>query len=572
MTTPSTQNNPKRMRLGDLLISKHLISEDQLKEVLAEQSATGKKMGRIVLDKKFITEHVLLSTLSESYRIPYLDLKKTKINPEVVTKLNEKYARRYKCLLINEDPSGIQVGMLDPLDLVAIDELQRILGKPLHPSFVKETDLGFFHDRIYSGDGDDISEIAGELEGSLAASEFDLSDLDEDSESGDAPVVRLLQSILQEAVRLKASDIHIEPDETVLRVRYRIDGALNERIMKEKRVANALVLRLKIMSSLDISEKRIPQDGRFNVKIGARNVDVRISTMPLQYGESVVMRLLDQSDGVKEVEELGMPKFIAERFKTLISRPHGMLLVTGPTGSGKSTTLYSALKTLNTPDRKVITVEDPIEYRMARVNQVQINNKIGLNFATVLRTCLRQDPDVIMVGEMRDQETAEIGLRAALTGHFVLSTLHTNDAISCATRLVDMGIDSFLVASALRAVVAQRLVRRICTDCRSVYALTPQDRSWLKELTNANVDEWTFYQGMGCPNCNETGYSGRIGVFELLEMNEEMIHALSSNDANAFTAAAKRSKNYHSAAQCALAYARRGYTSIQEVFKITASL
>ena len=571
METTNTSPN-KRMRLGDLLIAKKLISQAQLEEVLTEQNATGKKIGRIVLDKKFVSEHTLLHTLSESYRIPFIDLKKCRIDPETIAKLEEKYARRYKCLLISEDPGGIHVGMQDPLDLVAIDELQRILGKPLHPAFVKESDLNFFHDRIYSGNGDDIADIAIELEGSLAASEFNLSDLDDDNATGDAPVVRLLQSILEDAVRVKASDIHIEPDELVLRVRYRVDGALNERIMKEKRIANALVLRLKIMSSLDISERRIPQDGRFNIRLMNKSVDVRISTMPLQYGESVVMRLLDQSEGVKEVEELGMPKFIAERFKTLISRPHGMLLVTGPTGSGKSTTLYSALKTLNTPDKKVITVEDPIEYRMDRVNQVQINNKIGLNFATVLRTVLRQDPDVIMVGEMRDQETAEIGLRAALTGHFVLSTLHTNDAISCATRLVDMGIDSFLVASALRAVVAQRLVRRVCQECSTVYTPTAQERSWLESMTNADIDSMTFKAGSGCPNCNESGYSGRIGVFELLEMNDEMIHALSKGDTNGFTAAAKRSKNYHSSSQCALAYARRGYTTIQEVFKISASL
>jgi len=341
--------------------------------------------------------------------------------------------------------------------------------------------------------------------------------------------------------------------------------------MKEKRINAALVLRLKLMSGLNISEKRLPQDGRFNIRVKGCSVDVRLSTMPVTYGESVVMRLLDQTEGRLNLDATGMPTELLARLRVLISRPHGILLVTGPTGSGKTTTLYGALTELNSPASKIITAEDPIEYRLPRITQVQVNAKIGLTFATILRSALRQDPDIVLVGEMRDQETAEIGLRAAMTGHFVLSTLHTNDSISSAMRLIDMGAEPYLVASALTAVLAQRLVKRICEDCKQEYQPNDQERVWLHGLTHSGLPSH-FYKGEGCYQCGNTGYKGRVGVFELLEMNESLLEALRTNNHSGFTSAAKIAKNFRPLALAALDYAQQGLTTLEEVFRISASL
>ena len=347
----------------------------------------------------------------------------------------------------------------------------------------------------------------------------------------------------------------------------RVDGVLQENVIQEKNIASALVLRLKLMSGLDISEKRLPQDGRTSMRINGHIVDVRVSTIPIQAGESVVMRLLDQSAGILTLDQTGMPNNLLTRFRRLLHRPHGMILVTGPTGSGKTTTLYGALSELNTAGTKIITAEDPVEYRLPRVNQVQINNKIGLSFSKILRTTLRQDPDIIMVGEMRDQETAEIGLRGALTGHLVLSTLHTNDAISSAVRLLDMGAPGYLVASSLRAVVAQRLVRKICEKCSEDYRLNTEELLWMNSLDN-NLNTINFKRGKGCQSCNNSGYKGRIGVFELLEMTEGMMNALKVNDIATFSQAAQLSPGFFPLAKVALMYAKMGITTVDEVLKL----
>jgi MSHA biogenesis protein MshE len=346
-----------------------------------------------------------------------------------------------------------------------------------------------------------------------------------------------------------------------------VDGQLQETIIPERNIAAALVLRLKLMSGLDISEKRLPQDGRAQIKIKGRVIDVRVSTMPVQAGESVVMRLLDQSQGILTLAQTGMPPSIVKRYRKLLQRPHGMILVTGPTGSGKTTTLYGSLSELNKPQSKIITVEDPVEYRLPRINQVQVNHKIDLTFSQVLRTTLRQDPDIIMVGEMRDKETVEIGLRGALTGHLVLSTLHTNDSISSAIRLLDMGAPGYLVASSLRAIIAQRLVRRICDNCVVDEEVSSEAYFWLKTL-NEDISDITFKKGKGCQKCNHSGYRGRVGVFELLEMTEAMMTALKNNDTSAFSEAARVSPDYKPLAHSALLYAKEGITSIDEVLKL----
>jgi MSHA biogenesis protein MshE len=351
-----------------------------------------------------------------------------------------------------------------------------------------------------------------------------------------------------------------------------VDGVLQEQVMKERRIAPALVLRLKLLSGLDISEKRLPQDGRFSLRVKGRKIDVRLSTMPIETGESVVMRLLDQTEGATDLDHVGMPKEILERFRKLIHMPHGLILVTGPTGSGKTTTLYGALQELNEVGKKIITVEDPVEYRLHRINQVQINPRIDLSFARVLRSALRQDPDILLVGEIRDTETAEIALRAAMTGHMVLSTLHTNDALSSAMRLVDMGAEGFLAATALRAVVAQRLVRRLCDNCYVDHTPSPKDMAWIKKVLGDEASNIHLKKGVGCHRCNNTGYRGRIGVFELLVINDELADALRRSDSSDFIRTARETPGYQPLVVSALRYAAQNITSLEEVLRVAEQI
>ena len=559
----------RKIRLGGLLVQAGLISEAQLQLALQDQKRTGSKLGRTVLDLGFIDEGRLLRALSEQLQIPFVELKHYKFDNGLTQSLPEAVARRFRVIVLSRQGDGLLVGMTDPLDIFAQDEIERLLGKRVHPAVVRESELLGALDQLYRRTSE-IASLAGELEGELQESDFDLSRLGESN--SDAPVVRLLQTLFEDAVQMKASDIHIEPDEGVVRIRQRIDGVLNEQVMKEHRVASALVMRLKIMSGLDISEKRLPQDGRFNIRVKNRNLDVRVSTMPVQFGESVVMRLLDQSGAMFQLDGTGMPPVMLERFRRLLQRPHGMVLVTGPTGSGKTTTLYAGLSELNSPEKKIITVEDPVEYRLPRVNQVQVNAKIELTFARVLRAALRQDPDIVLVGEIRDQETAEIGLRAALTGHLVLSTLHTNDALTSAMRLIDMGVEPFLVATALNAVLAQRLVRRVCENCMEDDTPDPRQLAWLQSLHDAPLSDYRFKRGSGCHHCHNSGYAGRVGVYELLELDEPMIAALRRGDPQGFAEAARQQAHYRPLAACALDYAIAGVTSLEEVLKVCATL
>ncbi|MFY0639635.1 MAG: Flp pilus assembly complex ATPase component TadA [Bermanella sp.] len=559
-----------KIRVGDLLVTRGVITSNQLMMALDEQKKTGHKIGKVLVQLGFVTEDKLLFELATHFQMPYIDLAKFQFDNEITRRLPENHARRHRAVVLMEDNDRYLVGFSDPLDILAIDDIQRILKKKVVPTFVKEREVLLAIDRIYRRI-EQIASIAGELDEELSGTDVDLETILAKSDASEAPVVRLLQNIFEDAVQVSASDIHIEPDETVLRVRLRVDGELQEQVMKERRVVSALVSRLKIMSGLDIAEKRVPQDGRFNIRILNRSIDVRLSTLPTQFGEAVVMRLLDQSHGLLDIDSLGMPLKISQRFSTLISRPYGMVLVTGPTGSGKSTTLYAALNSLNSENKKIITAEDPVEYRLSRVNQVQINTKINLTFASVLRTALRQDPDIMLIGEMRDSETVEIALRAAMTGHMVLSTLHTNDAISTAIRLIDMGADSYLVASSLRAVIGQRLIRQICQNCKSPYTLTEQEKSWLIGL-GVDGNKHTFYEGTGCHHCSNTGYVGRTGVYELLELDEVLLDALRRGNMSEFTKKAKESSLYMPMAECALELAIAEKTSISEVFKITATL
>ena len=561
-----------KVRIGDLLVQNHVITEVQLAAALEKQKESGQKLGRVLVDLGHVDEDQFLSFLSQQLEIPFIDLKRFQFDVDLIQRLPETYARRHRAIVLQEKSAGLLVGMVDPMDIFAFDEIERILQQPVQQAIVRESELLNTLDLVYRRT-EDIASFAEELDEELTDGQFDLESLTLDADDSEAPVVKLLQSVFEDAVQVRASDIHIEPDENVLRIRQRVDGVLQEQVMKERRIAPALVLRLKLLSGLDISEKRLPQDGRFSLKVKGRNIDVRLSTMPIENGESVVMRLLDQTEGATDLNEVGMPEEMLEKFRQLIHMPHGLILVTGPTGSGKTTTLYGALQELNEVGKKIITVEDPVEYRLHRINQVQINPKIDLSFARVLRAALRQDPDILLVGEIRDQETAEIALRAAMTGHMVLSTLHTNDAVSSAMRLVDMGAEGFLAATALRAVIAQRLVRRICDNCYVDHIPEAKDEAWIRSLLGDDTyQDMKLKKPSGCHRCNNTGYRGRIGVFEFLIMNEELADALRRSDSADFVRKAKKSPGYQPLVVSALKYAAQSITSLDEVLRVAEQI
>ena len=557
----------RKIRIGDLLVSNGVISEAQLMAALAEQKKTGQKLGNTLIESGVIDEDRLLAFLSQQLQIPLIDLVRHPVDPQTVRQLPETVARRYRIVVLEMREHDVLLGMADPTDLFAYDEASRLLKRRVRQAVVRESDLLRMLGRYYQ-DTEDLQNLAGELHQELTDRDVDLQQMLSTIAAEDAPVVRLLQKLFEEAINNKASDIHIEPEEHLLRIRQRVDGILHERVMNEVRIVSALVQRLKLLANLDISEKRLPQDGRFQIKVKNRQVDVRLSTMPVAYGEAVVMRLLDQTAGILDFEQLGLPQRLRTQLREIVRRPHGMLLVTGPTGSGKTTTLYAALNELNTAQHKIITVEDPVEYRMPRVNQVQVHEQIGLTFARVLRTALRQDPDVILVGEMRDLETAQIGLRAAITGHFVLSTLHTNSAVGTISRLIDMGAAGYVIATALQAVLAQRLVRRVCTHCAAPHAPDEHEQAWLEKHCPDQADTDRFRAGAGCERCNQTGFQGRIGVYELLQMRGDLLVALRNQDIDAFAAAAATDPEFVPITSAALELALDGRTSLSEVIRV----
>ncbi len=559
---------PEKIRLGDLLVQQKLISQEQLVSALDEQKRSGRKLGRLLVDKKFVTEDQISEALAKQLNIPYINLKFYNINLGIVRRLSESQARRFRTLVLEERNSALLVGMADPTDLLAFDELSRILKRDIELAVVTEGQLLETIDRVYRRT-EEISGLARELSEELGDTYVDFGAIGETVGVEEAPVVKLLQTVFNDATQVRASDVHIEPQEARLHIRFRIDGMLHLQTDADSKIASALVLRLKLMSGLDISEKRLPQDGRFNIKVRDQVVDVRISTMPTQYGESVVMRLLNQGASFLTLDKLGMPPDMLTRFREIIRRSSGMVLVTGPTGSGKTTTLYAGLAEINTIDQKIITVEDPVEYRLPGINQVQVNEKIDLTFSRVLRSALRQDPDIILVGEMRDAETAQIGLRAAMTGHLVFSTLHTRDAAGTLFRLVDMGTPKYMVASSVQVVLAQRLLRRVCDSCSEPHTPTPQEIEWL-EHEGVHRDHWgTLQHGRGCSHCNGTGYQGRLGVYEMLEMTRPLAEAAAHHDANHFMQAARESIKGKTLLDHALEQMRQGRTTLAEIMRIS---
>ncbi len=564
-TLAATRGRPK-LRLGDMLVTQGVISSAQLSGALAEQKRSGRRLGLVLIDDLGVSEDSIAQALSQQLKLEYIELTFDMVNPRVVKLLSEASARKLRVLPLSESGPVIRVGMADPTDYQAFDDAQRAIGRELDPVVVTDTRLNAVLDRLYSK-SEEITGLAKELglevgqpADDLAAGQLGTVD--------DAPVAKLLQTLFEDALRSRASDIHVEPQERKLLIRFRVDGALTIHTEADSRIAPAVVQRLKLMSGLSIAERRLPQAGRFVARVPHPTAAMRISTMPTQYGESAVLRLLPQQGGVLSIDKIGMPTAVLARIRQALSQAHGMLLVTGPTGSGKTTTLYAALAELNSPEAKIITVEDPVEYRLPGINQVQVNEKIGLSFATVLRSTLRQDPDIVLVGEMRDRDTAETGLRAAMTGHMVLSTLHTNDSISTPLRLLDMGAARYLVATSLQLVLAQRLVRAVCPECRQPHQASAQEAIFLRTMIGPEGALDGLAQGAGCGNCNGSGYLGRLGVYELLDMTQEVVTAFNGDDQQAYLQAARRAIGANSLARHACELVLTGQTTASEAMRV----
>jgi MSHA biogenesis protein MshE len=562
---------PEKIRLGDLLIAQKMISQAQLGLALENQKKSGRRLGRVLIEQGFASEEQICEAISRQLNIPYVNLKFYNFNDQVVRRLPEAQARRFRAVVLEDRPTSCLIGMADPTDLFAFDEITRMLKRDVEVAVVSEAMLLQNIDRIYRRT-DQISGLAKELERDVGDSYVDFGALGAGVGADEAPVVKLLQSVFEDAVQVNASDVHIEPLENRLQIRFRIDGALMPQTQSDLKIAPALALRLKLMAGLDISEKRMPQDGRLMVSVRDEKIDVRMSTMPCQYGETVVLRLLNRRATVQSLDKLGIPEDIRTRFSEILRRTAGMVLVTGPTGSGKTTTLYAALAELNTPDRKIITVEDPVEYRLAGITQVQVNEKIDLTFARVLRSTLRQDPDVILIGEIRDEETAQIGLRAALTGHLVFSTLHTKDAANTPLRLIDMGAPSYMVATSIHAVIAQRLVRLICESCIVNVVPDAEEGRWLEAMLGPQWSGQRYSRGTGCSQCNGLGYAGRTGVYEMLEMTPDLVRAANIADPNAFLQTAKTHLQGRTLTDRALALVAQGRTTVAEAMKVSVQV
>lgn len=561
----------KTMQLGSALLAQGYITQEKLNSAITEQKRTGRVLGQILLDNGYVSEEQLAKTISVQLNIPFTDLRYFDVDPEMVKRLTESQARQFHAIVLDQHEDAYSVGLVDPTNLRAQDELSHLLGYPIQISIITSEQYNKTVDQIYRKT-EQLDEYANEVKRELETRIVDLNRLNLSIDDLEVPVIKLLQTIFEEAVEMRASDIHIEPEENKLVIRFRIDGELHPKIEADPKIAPALMVRLKLLAGLDIGEKRLPMDGRLTVKSGNGRVDVRLSTIPTQFGESVVMRLLMQNQGQLNLKKIGMPPDLLDTFYHLIKSPNGIVLVTGPTGCGKTTTLYGALEVLNQREVKILTCEDPVEYRIPGISQVQVNEKIGITFARMLRAFLRQDPDIILVGEIRDLETAQIATRAAMTGHLVLSTLHTNDAISAPGRLLDMGIPSYLIATTLRGVMSQRLLRLNCAYCTESYHPSQEELEWAMRISGTDLTQVDFRHGTGCKRCNGCGFSGRTGVFELLEMKSPLAAAIRRGDAEYFGQVARESLGEQSLEHKALALVLEGKTTIAEAMGVVSSL
>ncbi|MEW6059948.1 MAG: ATPase, T2SS/T4P/T4SS family [Actinomycetota bacterium] len=554
----------KPKQLGQILLEQGLLSEEQLERALDEHRNTPKSLGRVLIDLGYIRERDLVCALAEQVGLEFVDLGEYQVDPGATTLLPEVIARRYRAIPIGERDGRLLVAMSDPANVYALDDIRAITNREVQPVVATATDIEQAIQK-YSGMGDQIEALSSE-----AASAMEGEEVEGDVEAAleDAPIVKLVNAIMTQAVADRASDVHIEPTERDVRVRFRVDGVLHEVMHSPKNIQNGLVSRLKVMADINIAEKRVPQDGRISMRVGTKVLDLRVATLPTVFGEKVVIRILDKSQALLQLSELGFQEQAFKRYEEAFRKPYGTILVTGPTGSGKSTTLYATLNILNQADRNIITVEDPVEYRLPGVNQMQMNTKAGLTFASALRTILRADPDIILVGEVRDRETAMITIEAALTGHLVLSTLHTNDAPSAVTRLTEMGVETFLVGSALDCVIAQRLARRLCDRCKEAYA--PDST----ELTEAGYPEWRIgeikqlYRPVGCSACANTGYRGRFGLYEVMPMSEEIERLTVERASSDQVRSVALEQGMLSLRDDGLEKAAQGSTSIEEIARV----
>lgn len=555
------------MVITDILVEKGLLAPEQLNEALTLQKAEGLRLDRAIVQMGFMSERKLLEVMAEELHLPLADLSDISIDQHTLRSLPLKIVYRKRLVPIARQNGTVTVATSDPFDLYVFDEVKLLTGLNVQPVLAPREDIEKVIKTHYGLGGDTLDELVGDEEGLDIVSSAEASD-DLLEMAQEASVIKLVNEIILEAVNERASDIHIEPYEHQLSIRYRIDGVLQEASIPPQmhRFQAAIISRIKILANLNIAERRVPQDGRIKFQVGGRQIDVRVSVIPMLFGEGVVMRLLDKANVLFSLQELGMDEETHVIFKGLIDRPHGIILVTGPTGSGKTTTLYAALNAIVGPELKVLTVEDPVEYHLQGVNQIPVDNQTGMSFERGLRAILRHDPDVVMIGEIRDLETARAATQASLTGHLVLSTLHTNDAASAPMRLIDMGVEPYLVSSTLIGSMAQRLVRKICPKCKTEFRPT---REKLPRDLQLGPDEPLFY-GQGCPACRNTGYRGRSGLYELLVMSDEISAKIMDRAPAPDIAAAGRENGLRLLREDGWLKVRRGVTTIEEVLKCTA--
>jgi type IV pilus assembly protein PilB len=561
-------------KLGKMLVNAKLITDEQLQNALATQQKEGGRLGSVLMKLGYIKEQDLLQFLSKQYSVPAVDLSVLEIDPSVIRLIPGEIVQKYQVIPVRRTGTVVTLAMVDPSNVFAIDDIKFLTGYEIEPVVSSESSISAAMIKYYDTGGMDLNQVLKGIEGSdesldIMADDEDEVDIRELKEAvEEAPVVKLVNLILTDAIRKGASDIHIEAYEKKFRVRYRIDGILYEVMNPPTKLRAALTSRLKIMAELDISERRLPQDGRIKLKLKDKEVDIRVSTLPCLFGEKVVLRILDKGALTLDLSRLGFEPKALENFTKAIQSPYGMILVTGPTGSGKSTTLYSALQTINDIETNIMTAEDPVEYNVFGINQVQMKEEVGLNFATALRSFLRQDPDVVMVGEIRDYETAEIAVKAALTGHLVLSTLHTNDAASTITRLLNMGIEPFLVASSVLLILAQRLARRVCKDCK-VQETAPIPALVAAGFSEQEAREVVYYKGKGCPNCNNTGFRGRIALYEVMPVGEEVKDIILQGGSAIEIKKKAISLGMNTLRISGLAKIKEGVTTVEEILRTT---
>ncbi|MCU1449597.1 MAG: type secretory pathway, ATPase PulE/Tfp pilus assembly pathway, ATPase PilB, partial [Acidimicrobiales bacterium] len=549
-----------------LLLERGLITQEQLDAALEEQRQTRKSLGRVLIDAGILSESDLVATLAARIGLEFVDLGDYTVDPSAVALISDTLARRFQALPIAWEENRLVVAMADPSNVVAVDDIRTITGAEVRTVVATRGAILEAIDRYHriEGNAEDVSALAA----SEMQADDDLSRIREVVE--DAPIVKLVNLLISQAVQDRASDIHIEPAEGDVRVRYRIDGVLHEVMRSPKNIQSGLISRLKIMSDLNIAERRVPQDGRMSGVIGGKSVDLRVATLPTVYGEKVVMRILDKSTALLDLRDLGFLPDSLERYETAYRKPYGTILVTGPTGSGKSTTLYATLNAVNDVSKNIITVEDPVEYRLAGINQVQVNNKAGLNFSVALRTILRSDPDIVLVGEVRDRETATIAIEAALTGHLVLSTLHTNDAASTPTRLVEMGVEPFLVGSALDCIVAQRLARRLCPKCKEPYAPERGELEAMGWGLESDDEMPELHRPVGCGACGRTGFHGRFAIHEVLLISEEVERLIVDRAHTEDIKKVALAQGMKTLRQSGMVHVTAGMTSIEEILRVVA--